>query len=91
MQTPCLQLPDWPRKPTRISNCRPAKANPLAPYLVTIARSGERKTTTDSLALGPVKKRENDLRTEHESAVANYENRLAAWKAERKIVENNKK
>ena len=67
------------------------EVKPLCLYLVTIARSGERKTTTDSLALGPVKKRENDLRTEHESAVANYENRLAAWKAERKIVENNKK
>ena len=64
---------------------------PLSLYLVTVARSGERKTSTDSLALGPVKQREADLRVTNETALLDHQNAHAAWDAERKKILNNKK
>ena len=59
---------------------------PLCLYLVTIARSGERKTSTDSLTLAPVRGREDELRTEHEAAVLDHRNALEVWETERKKI-----
>jgi hypothetical protein len=67
------------------------EAKPLSLYLVTIAPSGERKTSTDSLALVPVREREISLRQEHELASSDHENAHAAWDAERKLILANKK
>jgi hypothetical protein len=67
------------------------EAKPLSLYLVTIAPSGERKTSTDSLALVPVRERETSLRQEHELARIDHENAHAAWDAERKLTLANKK
>jgi hypothetical protein len=67
------------------------EVKPLSLYLVTIAPSGERKTSTDSLALVPVREREMDLRQEHEAARIGYENAHAAWDAQRKFVLANRK
>ena len=48
------------------------EVKPLSLFLVTIAPSGERKTSTDNLALVPVRERETSLRQEHE---------LACWRS----------
>jgi hypothetical protein len=64
---------------------------PLSLFLVTIAPSGERKTSTDSLALVPVRERETSLRQEHELACGDHENAHGAWDAERKMILANKK
>ncbi len=67
------------------------ETKPLSLYLVTVARSGERKTSVDSLASVPVRQREADLRVDSESALAEHQNVHAAWDAERKKVLNDKK
>jgi hypothetical protein len=64
---------------------------PLCLYLVTIARSGERKTSTDNLALAPVRDREAELRIEHEAAAQEHRNDLEVWEAERKAILKSKK
>ena len=67
------------------------EVKPVSLFLVTIARSGERKTSNDNLALTPVKARESDLRVAHDAAAIEYENAFAAWEAERKHILQNKK
>ena len=62
------------------------EVKPLRLFLVTIAPSGERKTSTDNLALVPVRERETILRQEHELACGVHENAHAAWDAERKLI-----
>jgi uncharacterized protein DUF3987 len=64
---------------------------PLSLFLVTIAASGERKTSTDNLALSPVREQEAKLREEHEVAAAAFEIEIAAWDAERKKILADKK
>ena len=67
------------------------EVKPVSLFLVTIARSGERKTSNDNLALTPVKTRESELRVDHDAAAIEHENALAAWEAERKHILQNKK
>jgi hypothetical protein len=67
------------------------EVKPLSLFIVTIAPSGERKTSTDSLALVPVRDRETNLRQEHELACSEHQNAHAAWDAERKMILANKK
>jgi hypothetical protein len=67
------------------------EVKPISLFLVTIARSGERKTSNDNLALTPVKTRESELRVAHDAAAIEHENALAAWEAERKQIANKKK
>jgi len=67
------------------------EVKPLSLFLMTIARSGERKTSTDSLALAPVREQETKLRQEHQLAFSEHENVHAAWDAERKKILADKK
>lgn len=55
-------------------------ARPVSCYFVTVAPSGERKTTADDLAMKPVRQFEGELAAEHDSARLDYRNRLDAWK-----------
>jgi hypothetical protein len=64
---------------------------PLSLYILSIAASGERKTSTDNEALAPIEERERELRMAHERALAPYEADLAAWKAERQAILADKK
>jgi hypothetical protein len=55
---------------------------PVALYLLTIADSGERKTTVDRFFMGPIEAAEKINRENSEKAEAKYEINLAAWNLE---------
>jgi hypothetical protein len=68
------------------------QARPLSLYLVTVAASGDRKTTADAEALWPIRTHERRLKEDHDSAVTFWEADKAAWAAEKKRIETaNKK
>ncbi|TNF05058.1 MAG: DUF3987 domain-containing protein [Sphingomonadales bacterium] len=56
---------------------------PVVNMFVSIAESGERKTSVDKIALAPVRDMESQWNREHKFASADYENRLVAWKTAR--------
>ena len=64
---------------------------PVSLYFLSIAASGERKSSTDNEALGPIEERERELRERHDRELGPYEADLAAWKAERQAVLADKK
>ena len=59
---------------------------PLSLYLLTVAISGERKTSADNEALWPINDRESELREKEERETYPYENAMAAWKAEKQSI-----
>jgi Protein of unknown function (DUF3987) len=66
------------------------QTRPLSLFLLTIAASGERKTSADHEAMAPVKMREQQLREafdplEHDHTIA-----AAAWRAQRAQIEKSK-
>jgi hypothetical protein len=63
---------------------------PLALYILSIAASGERKSSTDNEALVPVEERERELREAHEHDLVPYGADLAAWKAARQAILSDK-
>lgn len=56
------------------------EVRPLSGFFLTIAGSGERKTTCDGLALRAVYEVEEEWRAEHETAIQEYKRALAAFK-----------
>jgi hypothetical protein len=64
---------------------------PLASFFLTVAVSGERKSTADRKALWPVRQREKTLRAQHDDAMPAYAVMQASWEAARKQILNNKK
>lgn len=64
---------------------------PLSLYFVSVAASGERKSSTDYEALAPVEKREQELRSQYDFDYADYEAAAAAWKAARQDILADKK
>lgn len=56
---------------------------PVVNMFVSIAESGERKTSVDKIALAPVRDMESQWNREHKVATADYDNRLVAWKTAR--------
>ncbi len=60
------------------------EVKPLSLFLMSIARSGERKTSTDNLALSPVRDRETKLRQDHGIASGEHLNVHAAWDVQRR-------
>ena len=67
------------------------QTRPLSLYFVTVAASGDRKTTADGEALWPIKKREKALREARMKAHQTWLVERAAWEAEkRKIVVDGK-
>jgi hypothetical protein len=64
---------------------------PTSLFFLSIAKSGERKSSTDNRALAPVGQYEKELRDVYEGGLPAYRNELDAWKSEReKIVKNRK-
>ena len=59
---------------------------PVVNMFVSIAESGERKTSVDKIALAPVRDMEAQWNRDHKLALAEYENRLVAWKTARSGV-----
>jgi hypothetical protein len=59
------------------------QTRPISEYFLAIARTGERKTATDSEALRPARKREADLREQYDVDLPNYLNDMVAWEKAR--------
>jgi hypothetical protein len=59
---------------------------PVANYFVTVAATGERKSTVDREALSPVRKREASLGETYDGERLNYENAKEAWDGARKAA-----
>jgi hypothetical protein len=57
----------------------PGQARPVSCFLITVAASGERKTTSDVEALWPVRKHEAALRDRHDMDMPSYINDKIAW------------
>jgi hypothetical protein len=64
---------------------------PLSIFFLTVAWSGERKSTADRKALWPVHQREEALREQHDDAKPAYMIRQASWDASRKQILSNRK
>jgi len=64
---------------------------PLSLFFVTVAASGDRKSTADNEALWPVRKREKTMKEEHDAAYEDWAVGHAAWSAEKRKIENDKK
>jgi hypothetical protein len=64
---------------------------PLSLYLVSSASSGDRKSTTDNEALWPVTRREDALQELHSHDHQDWAVTFAAWAAERKKIESDRK
>lgn len=67
------------------------QTRPLSLFFVTVAASGDRKSTADNEALWPIRKREKALKEEHERAYREWKIACAAWNAEKKKIESDKK
>jgi hypothetical protein len=67
------------------------QTRPLALYFATIAASGDRKSTADNESLWPVAKREKSLREDHAAAMSSWRIALAAWQAEKRKIETDKR
>jgi hypothetical protein len=67
------------------------QTRPLSLFFVTVAASGDRKSTADNEALWPIRKREKKLKEEHERAHSEWKIACAAWNAEKKKIEADKK
>jgi hypothetical protein len=63
------------------------QTRPLSLFLVTIAASGDRKTTADAEALGPVRKHERARKERHEQELGAWRLDHAAWSAQKKKIE----
>jgi hypothetical protein len=67
------------------------QTRPLSLYLITVAASGERKTTADTEAQIPVRMHEKNLRRDYEAALEVWRVSKAAWAAQHKKIETDKK
>jgi hypothetical protein len=56
---------------------------PISNFFVTVAETGERKTTADNEALSPFRKREKALREDYNTTLPQYENAKVAWEKAR--------
>jgi hypothetical protein len=61
---------------------------PLSLFFVTVAASGDRKSTADNEALRPIREREKALKEVHEREYANWRIAHAAWAAEKRKIES---
>jgi Protein of unknown function (DUF3987) len=64
---------------------------PLSLFLATIAGSGDRKSSADNEASWPVAKREKALHEAHREEVKKWKINHAAWQAEKKKIETDRK
>lgn len=66
------------------------QTRPLSLFCLTIASSGDRKTSADSEAMAPVRMREKQLREVFEPRVKDHAVALAAWRGQRQQIERKK-
>jgi hypothetical protein len=66
------------------------QTRPLSLFLVTIAASGDRKSTADNEALTPVRMHERNSKQEYQRAHSAWRVSYAAWDAQRRGIENSK-
>jgi hypothetical protein len=66
------------------------QTRPLSLFLVTIAASGDRKSTADNEALIPVRMHEKNLRQAYELAYSAWRISYAAWAAQHRKIENDR-
>ncbi len=59
------------------------QVRPVSCFFVTIAATGERKTSVDSEALRPIRRQEADLRDEYAESLPGYQNDVVAWEKAR--------
>lgn len=64
---------------------------PVSSFFLSVAESGERKSAVDSLALWPVRKREEALGVTYAAEYQDYENDLDSWEGQRKQIMSDKK
>ncbi|XWN32715.1 MAG: YfjI family protein [Devosia sp.] len=67
------------------------QSRPLSLFFVTIAGSGERKSSVDYEALRAVRRYEKELREKHEAEMREYKMKAAAWEGEKKKIERDPK
>jgi Protein of unknown function (DUF3987) len=67
------------------------QTRPLSLYLITVAGSGDRKSSADNEALWPVRKREKALRETYAAEHSEWRIKHAAHAAQRRKVENDTK
>jgi hypothetical protein len=71
--------------------CLPyGQTRPISLFFVTIAASGDRKSTVDNEALIPVRMHERNLKQEYEVAHAAWRVSESAWTAQYRKIENDK-
>jgi hypothetical protein len=66
------------------------QTRPLSLFFVTIAASGDRKSTADNEALIPVRMREGKLKQEYEAAHSAWRVSHSAWAAQQRKIENDR-
>ena len=66
------------------------QTRPLSLFLVTVAASGDRKSTSDNEALIPVRMHEKNLRQGYETAYTTWKISNAAWAAQHRKIENDR-
>lgn len=68
-----------------------AGRRPVSLFLVTVAASGERKTSVDNLALRAVRERERELALDHARDLESWRVEQGAWDATSQHIRRNKK
>jgi hypothetical protein len=67
------------------------QTRPLSLLMMTVASSGDRKTSTDTEALWAVRKREDAMLAEYDRELPVWKLAMSAWAAEKKKIESDKK
>lgn len=67
------------------------QTRPISCFFMTIAESGERKTSSDMEALRSVVEREKALSEEYQKFSVDWKNKKEAWEQQRKQILNNRK
>jgi hypothetical protein len=62
------------------------QVRPVSCFFVSIAATGERKTSVDTEALRPIRRQEADLRDEYAERLPDYQNDLLAWEKAREAA-----
>lgn len=66
------------------------QTRPVSEFFVSVAESGERKSSADNFALAPISAFEEILRIEHRERLEAHEIQLATWTAEKKRITTNR-
>jgi hypothetical protein len=67
------------------------QVRPLSLYFVSVAQPSDRKSTSDNIALRPTEQRETKLREIYEEVHEEWRKQHAAWLAQKRSIEMNRK